>query len=135
MIETRSVRSHQKLNPETSKMLWRIYRHSNNYRVRTRAQCILLMDSEYTIQELIIILGVNRKTIYNWKNNWLEYKLVGLYSRVGRGRKKILNSEQKEQIKLWEKQLQNNSKQIIIEKIRHEWGITVSKDTVTRVLN
>lgn len=93
------------------------------------------MDSEYTIQELIIILGVSRKTIYNWKNNWLEYKLVGLYSRVGRGRKKILNSEQKEQIKLWEKQLQNNSKQIIIEKIRHEWGITVSKDTVTRVLN
>lgn len=116
-------------------MLWRIYRHSQNYQVRTRAQCILLIDSEYEIQELIKIFGVSRKTIYNWKNNWSRRKLVGLYSRVGRGRKEILNSEQKKQIKLWEKQLEDNSLQIIIGKIRQEWGIAVSKDTVKRVLS
>lgn len=125
----------QKLNPETVKLLWRIYRQSSNYQVRTRAQCILLMDSEYEVQELISILGVSRKTIYNWKNNWSKNKLVGLYNRVGRGRKAILNSEQKEQVKRWENQLQNNSKQMIIGKIRQEWGITISKDTVTRVLS
>jgi len=116
-------------------MLWRIYRHSKRYQVRTRAQCILLIDSEYKIPELIKILGVSRKTIYNWKNNWSSRRLVGLYSRVGRGRKEILNSEQKRQIKLWEKQLEDNSPQTIIGKIRQEWGITVSKDTVKRALN
>lgn len=133
-IETRSMRSHQKLTPETSKMLWRIYRHSKHCQVRTRAQCILLLDSEYEIPELIEILGVSRKTIYNWNNNWCKYKLAGLYNRAGRGRKEIFNSEQKQLIKLWSEDYHNNSNQIIITKIKQEWGITVSKDTVKRAL-
>ncbi len=115
-------------------MLWRIYRQSKHYQVRTRAQCILLIDSEYEIQELIEILGVSRKTIYNWKNNWCKYKLAGLYNRVGRGRKEIFDSEQKQLIKLWSEQYCSNSNQIIITKIQQEWGITVSKDTVERAL-
>lgn len=128
------MESSQKLSPETIKLLWRVYRQSKNYQVRIRAQCILLMDSQYEIQELSRIFGVSRRTIYNWKNNWSKYKLVGLYDRVGRGRKEILNSEQKEKIKLWSKQYQNSSRQIIVGRIRQEWGITVSKDTITRVL-
>jgi transposase len=71
--------------------------------------------------------GVSRKTIYNWKNNWSLYKLVGLYNRVGRVRKEIFNDQQKQQIKKWVKQNPKNLKQVI-EKIREEWGVVTSKE-------
>lgn len=123
----------RKLSRETIKILWRLCRQSKNYQVRTRAHCILLINSKYETEELIKIFGVSRKTIYNWRNNWSKYKLVGLYNRVGRGRKSIFNYQQKEQIKQWVKQEPKNLKQVI-EKIKKEWGIVTSKDTVKRIL-
>ena len=123
----------QKLSSETVKVLWRLYRQSKNYQVRARAHCILLINSSYNLEELIKIFGVSRKTIYNWKNNWSKYKLVGLYNRIGRGRKEIFNDQQKQQIKKWVKQNPKNLKQVI-EKIRKEWGVVTSKDTVKRIL-
>lgn len=128
-----SVQLERKLSRETIKILWRLYRQSKNYQVRTRAHCILLINSKYETEELIKIFGVSRKTIYNWRNNWSKYKLVGLYNRVGRGRKSIFNYQQKEQIKQWVKQDPKNLKQVI-EKIKKEWGIVTSKDTVKRIL-
>ncbi len=89
----------QKLSQETIKLLWRIYRHSKKYQVRQRAHCIILIEQEYPIEQLIRIFAVSKKTIYNWKNNWLNRGLVGLYNRPGTGRKEIFNDEQKEQIK------------------------------------
>lgn len=123
----------QKLPQETIKLLWRIYRHSKKYQVRQRAHCILLMEEGYQIEQLIGIFAVSKKTIYNWKNNWLDRGLVGLYNRPGTGRKEIFNSEQKEQIKQWVKQHNKNLKPVI-EKVKKEWGIKASKDTIKRVL-
>jgi transposase len=127
------VHLEQKLSSETIKILWRLYRQSKNYQVRARAHCILLLNAKYDVEELILILGVSRKTIYNWKNNWSKCKLVGLYNRVGRGRKEVFNDQQKQQIKKWVKQNPKNLKQVI-EKIREEWGVVTSKDTVKRVV-
>lgn len=76
---------------------------------------------------------MSRKTIYNWRNNWSKDKLVSLYNRVGRGRKKTFDEQQKQQIKQWAKQEPRNLKRVI-EKIREEWGIVTSKDTVKRIL-
>ena len=122
----------QKLGQETIKILWRVYRQSKNYQVRQRAHCILLINSEYEISELIKIFGVSRKTIYNWKNNWAETKLVGLYNRAVRGRKETFNQEQKELIKKWTKQNSKNLKKVLA-RIKQEWGITTSKDPIKRV--
>lgn len=123
----------RELSPETIKILWRLYRQSKNYQVRTRAHCILLINSKYKLEELITIFGASRKTIYNWRNNWSEYKLVGLYNRQGRGRKKIFSKQQEQKIKQWAKQSPRNLKKVL-EKIKEEWGIVTSKDTVKRIL-
>ncbi len=123
----------QKLSQETIKILRRVYRQSKNHQVRQRAHFILLIDSEYEISELIKIFGVSRKTIYNWKNNWAEKKLVGLYNRAGRGRKETFNQEQKELIKKWTKQNSKNLKKVLA-LIQQEWGIKTSKHTIKRVL-
>ena len=123
----------QKLSPETIKLLRRINLHSEKYQVRQRAHCILLMEEGYQIEELVKIFAVSRKTIYNWKNNWLDRKLVGLYNRPGTGRKEIFNHKQKLQIKQWVKHHNKNLKPVI-EKAQKEWGIKTSKDTIKRIL-
>ena len=103
----------KELSPETIRILWRLYRQSKNHQVRTRAHCILLINSKYKLEELIPIFRASRKTIYNWRHNWSKYKLVGLYNRKGRGRKKIFNKQQEQQIKQWVKQSPRNIKKVI----------------------
>ncbi len=121
-----------RLAPETQKILKRIEEKSKYYQVRKRAKCIQLSYQGYQISDIMKILEVSRNTIYNWLNNWEIYNLIGLYSRQGRGRKTILNSAQREQVKEWIKQEPKNLK-LVQEKIKTEWQIEISKETIKRV--
>ncbi len=121
------------LNVDTAKLLRRICKQSVHYQVRQRAHCILLSYEGKTIPELIEIFQVSRGTIYNWMNDWEEQRLIGLYNRQGRGRKPIFNQEQRQEIKAWVKETPKDLKKVLA-KIKKSWGITVSKDTVKRVL-
>ncbi len=58
----------EELSPETEKLLRRIQKESRHYQVRQRAHCILLSFEGFTIEQLIKIFQVSRKTIYNWIN-------------------------------------------------------------------
>ncbi len=118
---------------DTAKLLNRIYQQSVHYQVRQRAHCILLSYEGKTIAELIEIFQVSRNTIYNWMNDWEKHRLVGLYNRPGQGRKPTFNQAQKQQIKAWVKQSPKDLKKVVA-RLQKEWGITVSKDTVKRVL-
>jgi len=121
------------LTPETAKLLNRIYKQSQNYQVRQRAQCILLSYEGKTIAELMEIFQVTRNTIYNWMNKWEKHRLVGLYNRPGQGRKPIFNQAQKQQIKDWVKASPKDLKKVVA-RLKEEWNIMVSKKTVKRVL-
>ncbi|MFM6384209.1 MAG: transposase, partial [Microcystis panniformis] len=92
------------LNPESQKMLERIYRASKHHQVRERAKCILLSFQGTTIEELSGIFGVTRKTIYNWLTAWEDRKLIGFYNRRGRGRKPKLTEAQSQQVIDWVKE-------------------------------
>ena len=92
------------LTKDTIKLLKRIYKQSKYYQVRQRSHCILLSYEKYKISELIAIFKVSRNTIYNWLNNCENLKLVGLYNREGRGRKKLFDPLQQEKIKAWVKE-------------------------------
>jgi transposase len=76
---------------------------------------------------------VSEKTLYNWFNAWNDNGLVGLYDRVGRGRKPKLNAEQKAQVKDWVKDSPRNLK-AVLEKIEATWNIKISLDTLKRML-
>lgn len=123
----------RELNPETLRLLQRLYRQSRYHQVRQRAHCLILSTQSLTIAQLMSIFGVTRKTLYNWFNAWEERGVVGLYDRPGRGRKPTLTSVHKEQIREWAKQYPKQLKQIL-QKVQDEWGIIVSKDTIKRVL-
>lgn len=119
--------------PDTQSLLQRLYRQSRHHQVRQRAHCILLRSQEYSINQLIEIFNVSRKTLYNWFHNWEEQGVLGLYNRPGRGRKKMFNAKQAEQIQDWVEQQPKQLKQVAA-KIQEEWGITTSTQTIKRVL-
>ncbi|MEP0880259.1 IS630 family transposase, partial [Trichocoleus sp. ST-U3] len=54
------------LSRETQRILKRIYKESRHHQVRQRAHCILLSFQGLTMNELIAIFKVSRKTLYNW---------------------------------------------------------------------
>ncbi len=121
------------LTKDTIKLLKRINKESKYYQVRQRSHCIILSYEKYKISELMTIFQVSRNTIYNWFNNWENWGLVGLYNREGRGRKKLFNDQQQKNIKDWVKETPKNLG-IVPEKIRQEWDIVTSKDTIKRVI-
>lgn len=122
------------LSPDTIRILERIYQQSKYHQVRVRAQCIQLSYKGYKIQELMKIFKISRSTIYNYFNAWEDQGLVGLYDKKGRGRKSILNDEQKEMIKKWVKENPKNLDKVN-SRIFSEWGIKISSDTIRRILH
>lgn len=94
---------------------------------------MILSYQGLSINQLIEIFGVGRKTIYNWLTRWEDRKVVGLYNHLGRGRKPKLNEKQKEQIKLWVKQ-EPKRLSLIAKKAKRQWGIDLSKETLERII-
>lgn len=123
----------REVSPETFSLLQRLQRSSVHHAVRQRAHCLLLNHQGWKQKELAEILGVSLKTVSNWFRAWEERGLLGLYERVGRGRKPKLSDEQKEQVRQWAREHPKQLKKII-QKVKETWGIEVSKDTLKRVL-
>lgn len=123
----------KELSQETLKMLKRIYQYSKHDRVRQRAHCIQLSYKRYQISELMNIFEVSRNTIYNWLNNWESKRLAGLYERPGRGRKRLLNSEEEITVKEWVKETPK-SLTTVRDKVKTNLDIIVSKDTIKRII-
>lgn len=123
----------RELNTETKKLLERISLQSKFSQVRDRAKCILLSYHQLSINELMSIFGVTRKTIYNWLTRWEEQQIRGIYNQKGRGRKSKLNQEQKQQIKEWVKSEPKSLNKVKL-KIHKEWQIDVRKETLKRII-
>ena len=124
---------HRPIPSETQHLLARIYRYSRNRRASQRAHCLLLRSQGKKNTELRTIFLVSEKTLYNWFNGWDERGLLSLYDRRGRGRKAKLTDEQKAQVKQW---VDDSPRQLkpVIKKIKATWNISVSIDTLKRVL-
>ena len=123
----------RELNPESKKLLERIARQSKYYQTRQRAQCLILSYKKFSINQLIRIFGVSRKTIYNWFTRWEDEGLLGLYNNKGRGRKAKFTPSQKEKIKQWVKE-EPKSLNKVLQRIEHKWNIQASKKTIKRII-
>jgi transposase len=123
----------RELNPETRKSLKRISRESKSFQTRERAKCMILSYQGFSTPELMKIFSVSRKTIYNWFTRWEDPKLIGLYHQKGRGQKSQFNSEQKKEIRAWAKANPKTLNRVLL-KVKTEWGVTVSKDTIKRII-
>ena len=123
----------REVTPENLRLLDRIYRQSRHHQVRQRAHCIILRQRGMSVPQLLEVFPVSRKTLYNWFESWDSGSVAGLYNRPGRGRKATFDPEQRNQIQAWVKAHPRQLK-TVLEKIKAEWDITVSTQTVKRVL-
>jgi transposase len=83
--------------------------------------------------QLIRLFNISRKTLYNWLTRWEDERLIGLYDRIGKGRKPKLDQDQKQQIKEWVKKNPKNLKKVLNE-VQEEWGVSISKETIKRIV-
>ena len=121
------------ISRETQSLLQRMYRESRHHQVRQRAHCLLLYSQGLEVSQLLQVFPVQQKTLYNWLNAWQQRGCAGLYNRPGRGSKPTFNDEQKAQIQQWAKRYPRQVKRIV-EQVKAQWDITVSPDTIKRVL-
>jgi transposase len=121
------------INPLSLKLLNRIYRESRHHQVRQRAHFLILVSQKVKNENLIKIFKFSYKTMYNWLDRWEHEGMLGLYNKPGRGRKKIFNSAQSDQIKDWVK-LQPKQLKQVLQKIKEEWCINTSTETIKRII-
>jgi transposase len=121
------------VNPLSLKLLNRIYRESRHHQVRQRAHFLILVSQGVKNKELMKIFKVSYKTMYNWLNRWESEAMLGLYNKPGRGRKQTFDSTQLAQIRDWVKSEPRQLKQAV-QKIQQEWDITISTETIKRIL-
>jgi len=123
----------REINPLSFKLLERIYRSSRHHQVRQRAHFLILASQATKPEELMKVFLVSYKTIYNWLNRWESEGIVGLYNKPGRGRKRRFNPEQESKIREWVRQEPRQLKKVL-QKIKEEWGIGTSTETIKRIL-
>lgn len=123
----------REITPETQHLLERIYRHSRHHQVRRRAHCLLLRHQGFKNIALRTIFAISEKTLYNWFTAWNDRGFAGLYDRPGRGRHAKLTPEQTVQVQTWAEASPRNLKPVL-EKIQATWDITISLDTLKRIL-
>lgn len=82
------------LTPEIKQMLQEMWRNHPVSRCRQRAHGILLSASGYTIPQISPILGVERRAVSAWIDNWERLGLFGLYDQPRSGRPPIFTLEE-----------------------------------------
>jgi transposase len=123
----------REINPLSFKLLERIYRQSRHHQVRQRAHFLIMVSQCVKIEDLMKIFNISYKTVYNWLNRWEYDGILGLYNKPGRGRKRIFNSQQEEQIRDWTREEPRQLKKVV-QKIKENWNIDISTDTIKRIL-
>ncbi len=82
------------LTPEIKKMLQEMWHNHPVSRCRQRAHGILLSANGYTIPQISPILGVERRAVSAWIDNWESLGLFGLYDQPRSGRPPIFTLEE-----------------------------------------
>ena len=123
----------REINPLSLKLIERIYRQSRHNQVRQRAHFLILASQGVKVEKLRLIFQVSHKTIYNWLNRWESEGIIGLYNKSGRGRKRTFNLGQESKIREWAK-LEPRQLKKVGQKVKEEWGIETSTETIKRIL-
>lgn len=67
-----------------------IIKNDKRYRVRNRANAILLKSQLMSVSNIAKLLKVRGEQIYKWLKKFEEYGIKSFYDKTGRGRKNIL---------------------------------------------
>ncbi len=102
-------------------------------RVRMRCHIILLSNKGYSVNRLVDIYGVTRKTISTIINNYETEGTVGLFDKLRSGRPTAMNSEEEEFILQMVAKDSRNLNKVLIE-LKNKFNKIICKQTLIRFL-
>ena len=122
------------LSPESRASLEEGRKQGKTNTFRERCHYLLLSDQGKSIDEIADFYQVNRHTVSKWFTRYEELGIEGLLTQKGQGRKAIIRSENEIlQIEKWVEEHPQNLKPVI-EKVQQEFGKTMCKKTLQRLL-
>lgn len=122
---------HLKLDSLSLIMLKEMHKNHANSVLRQRAFILILLHKNKKIKEVAFLLDVDTKTVSRCLKAWQQSGLMGLYTKVGQGRKPIFSKEESQKVK---KIVEQTPRKINLDKIEKETGKTASKTTIKRIL-
>lgn len=103
-----------------------LVKHSESFRVRTRAQAILLSAQGKNITELTEIFQVSHNTVYAWFDRWENDGIEGIADKPRIGApSQLSDSEKKIVLKLLEKH--PHSPKLVLAEVSSRLGKTISE--------
>jgi transposase len=84
------------LSDEDHRKLLESYQTSENFRIRNRANAILLSYQRYSVDEIAAICRVHRTAVSRWMERWNELGIDGLADLPRDGRPPILTEQEQE---------------------------------------
>lgn len=121
------------LSEEEYNKLVENHQKSENFRVRNRAQAILLSFEKYPIDEIARICGVHRNTVSRWIERWNALAIDGLRDVEKEGRPPILTLEEQAKavnIALLDPRFPHRQ----LSEIKAKTGKTISSYTLKRLI-
>lgn len=113
------------------------YKSREPYLFRRKCHCILESNAGKSIEELRLFFGVRRATITDWFSRWETEGIEGLKMRVGRGRPRKLNLDDRAQVKRVKELVENDPQNLnrVLDCLKSEYEIEkLSKKTLQRFL-
>jgi transposase len=83
------------LSEENRSVLEEIYKRDPNWRIRERAQTLLLLDDKFSRIEVAEHVGINLRTVGTTMNEWLKNGIYSLSDRPRYGAPSKINSEER----------------------------------------
>ena len=120
------------LTPEQKVALEKAYKTGTSHDYRNRCHCILLSSQGWSTIELKNFFQVSQLTIYLWFNRYEEEGIAGLQIRPGRGRKRKLDIDNKDHVKVVKAGLSKENRSIkqLKEDLESELGTSIGDTTI-----
>ena len=115
------------------KTLEEAHKHHPQFRVRHRAQALLLSARGYSIVQLQRFLEVGRDTVSIWFDCWESKGVVGLFDEARSGRPPIFTLAEQDKLKAYVDENPHQLKEAAT-RLEEEVGKSASLDTYKRFL-
>ena len=94
------MRHTKELRPKQKETLKLLIKNSDIFRVRTRAQAIILSSNKYSVEEISKFYEVDRDSVSSWIDKWEKNGVDGLYDGKKSGRPSKIFPDLKKRLNL-----------------------------------
>jgi len=119
---------------EEIKILETLVKKEKNPKLRDRLRGILLLKKNYTHSKVAEILGVTKRTVFNWKRRYNKSGYDGLKTNPIPGRNTILDEDDKERLKELLQMRDYWTSKEVRELIKNEFDIEFTPRHIPRIL-